>query len=721
MKANYRRKTSVTFLILMLLLTSGCAARTAFKKGTKAEISRDYDTAMEQYRQALEADPGNIEYRLKYEQTRFTAAYMHFQAGRRAREAGDLVKARAEFQRATEIDPSHDFAEQELATVERPDFSKLAEASRTDPNLGSMLKTNLTERIDVRMTASSRTIYENLASQAGLQVVFGRGFRPAPAVIELTDVNIFEALDLVALQTLTFWQPINSTTFLVAEDNQQNRRDLEDHILKTIYLTNITNTNELNAILNVLRTTLTLRGIMQSEQQNAIIIHDTPGKVAMAERVIRALDKAKAEVIIDVTVMEVDRNAVKDLGITPPTDTVMRFSNPPNAANSNTISLKDLDRVGSGNFAISVSDTVARFLATHTSARLLQNPRLRASDGIASTIRVGSEVPVPTTSFQNTNFGGGAQTSYTMQQVGVSLEILSKVLLNREISLAITVTVRALAGERSVGDINIPVFSNRIIAHTIRLKEGETNILGGIISESESQSMTGIPGLKDVPFLKYLFGTEHKTKDQAEVIIMLTPHIVRMPDITEEDVQGVLVGGENNLRLRPDYGTPAPVPLPPQPARPATLPPTSAVPAPPPTPTTAALSFPAAPFALAPQGETRLSLAINGPGILGTDLKFSFDPAAFTIKDIQSGGFLTRDGQVIALVHNIDNQKGVATVSLERSPNAPPLSGSGELVTLLLQPGAKKGPSPLRVTEFGVRDARVLHPGGPAEVQIVVP
>lgn len=739
MNANYRLKRLVTFPILLsmvMLVAAGCgAARQSYKKGAQAEISRDYETAMEQYRQALAADPANIDYRLKYEQTRFSAAYVHFQNGRRALDAGDAVKARAEFTRAAEIDPSHDFARQELADVDRLllsrsqnkaepilDLEKMMASTRTDPNLGAQMKTNLTERIAFRMTASSRAIYENLAAQAGLQVIFHRQFRPANATIELQDVNIFEALDIVSLQTGSFWQPINENTIFVIEDNQQNRREFEDHILKTIYLSNVTTTNDLNGILNVLRTTLTLRGIMQSEQQNAIVIHDTPGKIAMAEKIIRALDKAKAEVVIDVTVMEVDRNTLRDLGISPPSESLLGF-NPPGVTvqDNNDVSLRGLGSVNSGNFTVSVSDSVARFLAQNNNARLLQNPRLRTTDGVNASLRVGSEVPVPTTSFQSTNIGGGASTSYTLQQVGVQLDIVSKVLLNREVSMAVTVTVRALAGDRLVGDINIPVFSNRVVAHTIRLAEGETNILAGIISETESRSTSGIPGLKDIPFVGFLFGQEHKTKDQAEVIIMLTPHIVRMPDITDEDIRGVNIGGENAMRLRPDYGASTPLPLAPRPAvpaGPATAVP--AVPAAPPAPTTAALSF-AAPVTLTAQGETPVNLAINGPNILGTDLKLSFDPAAFTIKDVKDGGFLSRDGQVIAVVHSIDNQKGVATVSLERAPNAAPLTGNGTLVTLMLQPGAKRGASALRVTEFGVRDARVLHPGRATEVQVTVP
>jgi general secretion pathway protein D len=521
---------------------------------------------------------------------------------------------------------------------------------------------------------------------------------------------------------------VNETTIMVMEDTQQNRRDFEDHVYKTIYLQNIISTNDLNQIMNVLRTAFSLRGIYQFEPGNAIVIHDTPARVALVEKLIRALDKAKAEVVVEATVMEVDRNVLRDLGILPPTETTLSFTPPgvtPGPTAPNDVTLRGLSNVNSGNFSVTIPDTVAKFIETSGSARLLQNPRIRTTDGVTASLRVGSEVPVPTTSFQSTNIGGGATTAYTLQQVGVQLDIVSRALLSGDVSLNVTVTVRSLAGDRLVGDLLIPVFSNRIVAHTIRLASGQTNILGGIISETETVSMSGIPGLKDIPFLKYFFGQEHKTKDQAEVIIMLTPHIVRMPDITEEDLRGIVIGSETNLRLRPEYGSPTPLPVPPQPARPpggaSLIPPVPSAPAAPPAPTTATVAF-ASPVTLAPAGTTSVNVSINGPNILGTDLTLSYDPAAFSIKDFRDGGFLSRDGHVIAMVHNIDNKKGTATVSLERAPNAPMVSGSGTLLTVTLEPGTRKGSSPLRVTSFGVRDARAaVHPGGSAEVQVTVP
>jgi general secretion pathway protein D len=755
MKAHYRLKTLVTLLIL-ILVTASCATKEAFKRGTRAEVALDYDTALEQYRIALAGDPGNIEYRLKYEQTRFTAAYVHFQRGRRAGQAGDLQTARAEFRRALEIDPSHDFARQELDAMDKtiaqratdPDkkpvnIEELQRTLQTDPNLGSQMRTTLRDKITFNMTTQSRTVYENLAALAGLSVVFHSQFRSQPVTISINNpVDIFEALDLVSLQTRNFWQPLNENTLFVMEDTPTNRRDYEDHILKTIYLTNSTSAADVNAVINVLRTSLGLRNIFPHETQNAIVIHDIPARIALAERAARALDKAKGEVIVEATIIEVDRSRLQDLGIIPPTGTSIGLNRNGAAPDTTpTVTLQDIDNLSSGGFSVAVPDAVARFLATNSNARLLQNPRIRTTDGVPAQIHVGSEIPIPTTSFTNTTLGGGANTSYQLQRVGVELNINAKVLLNREVSMVVNVTVRALAGDRQVGNLLIPSFSTRLVAHTIRVAEGETNILGGIISESELESTTGIPGLSSLPILKHIFGQQHKTREQAEVIIMLTPHIVRMPDITEDDLRGVFVGSETNLRLRPDYdnrlnapATPAanppaanPTPNPPAPqprggaalpGLPGALPGATTAPA---TPTSSVVSF-AAPVTLAAQGATSVNLAINGSDIAGADILLTYDPAAFTIREVKDGGFLSRDGQTVAVVRNVDNQKGTARIALERSAGAAPLSGTGNIVTIELEPTSRKGSSTLRVTEFGVRDTKqVLHPGKGTEVQVTAP
>jgi general secretion pathway protein D len=286
-----------------------------------------------------------------------------------------------------------------------------------------------------------------------------------------------------------------------------------------------------------------------------------------------------------------------------------------------------------------------------------------------------------------------------------------------------------VAGDRDVGGVILPVIANRSVTHEIRLAEGETNILAGIITDNMTTTMSGIPGLKNIPILKYLFGQETAVRDQTEIIVMLTPHIVRMPTITEMNMRGLSTGTELNPRLRVGLEVPRedelPAPAVPAPAavpgisRPAPEP----APAPPvePRPTNATVAFTPNPVTLT-STPTPLNLTLTGDNIYGVDLTLSFDPESFTISDVREAGFLSRDGQAVAVIQNIETATGTARISLERPPGAPALSGAGNLMTLMLQRGTRTGDTALRITDFRVRDAQqTVQVGKPAEVRITIP
>jgi general secretion pathway protein D len=291
--------------------------------------------------------------------------------------------------------------------------------------------------------------------------------------------------------------------------------------------------------------------------------------------------------------------------------------------------------------------------------------------------------------------------------------------------MTVLVQVQALAGDREAGGVTLPVFTNRSIQHEIRLAEGETNILGGIIQDTEGVSIGGLPGLKDIPLLRYLFSRETRSRDETEIIIMLTPHIVRMPNISAMNLRGVNIGTEVNTRLRTPLVTPGAAAAEPAAIPQGTVTPVPTAPAAPetqPAPAAAAtLSFAPIPVTLG-TAPSVMNIGIDGSNIFGVDLTLSFDPLSLTIREINDGGFLGRDGQFVSVVQKIDTEAGTATVSLERAPGAPPVFGNGVLLTLVLQGGARKGDSLLRVTDFRVRDARqVSQPGRPAEVHVTVP
>src|SRR3989441_419413 len=771
MNAHYRLKSSLVTVVAVLAIgLPGCSAsRQAYKRGNRAEIVKDFDAAMAQYKIALDQKPQDIERQLKYAQARHNAALDHFEKGRRAVDKKDYETAKAEFARVLELDPSHVLAEQQLAKINeilanrgrnQPEpeiqFDRLRAVTRTDPSVQSQLTPKITGPIDIHMNQDSRVAYESVAELAGLNVIFDPDFRGTRIQVELNKVDIYEALDILSLQTRSFWKPVNKTTILVSPDNQTKRRDYDELVLKTIYLSNSVTSTEITEAITALRTLLNMRYLAQSTSMNAIVVRDTADRIAIAEKIIEDLDKAKPEVVVDATLLEVDRNVARTLGIVPPQGTALTFTAPGSSttttaggtttAASNAVQLRNLEAINSANFSFNIPETVAAFLATSSATKLLQNPRVRATDGKLASIRIGSQIPIASGTFQPAFVGatGTPVVNFQFVDVGVNLDITPRVLLNREISMTVMVQVRALARDRTIAGVTQPVLTNRQVQHEIRLVEGETNILGGIITDTEAVSLNGIPGLKDIPILKYLFAQERKTRDSTEIIIMLTPHIVRMPALTEINMRGLYTGSESFPRLRnsplvPGIGTqsapagqpPAVTPLPPgAPATPHAGAPVPPAPGPPPPagaaaapqPTDASVVFTPSPLTLAPAGQTMLGITVTGNNIFGSDLVLSYDPTSFTIREVREGGFLSRDGQQVAIVQRVESERGTVRISLERPPGAAAISGTGTLAVLVLERGARSGESTMRVTDFRIRDAaQTVQVGRASEVRVIAP
>ena len=765
MNAHYRFETNKTLLALIAVLAinvAGCASRQAYTRGNRAEITRDFDTAMIEYKAALDRDPRNYEIRLKYEQARFNSAFQHFEAGRRAFDKQDYQTAKMEFTRVLEIDPTHTLAEQQLAKVnevltsrsrKEPEpevqFEQLKEETRTNPTPQSQLEPKTRGPIDVHMTQDSKIAFETLAELAGFNVIFDPDFRGARIQIDLNKVDIFEALDILALQTRSFWKPVNRTTILVSPDNQTKRRDYDELVLKTIYMTNSVTSTELTEAITTLRTLLNMRYLMSSTSMNAIIVRDTADRVAIAEKIIEDLDKAKPEVLVEATIMEVDRSTLRQLGILPPQGTAVTTTGGTGGTGTSTGTSFPLNRLprSSASFSLTIPPTTAQFLATSTNTRLLQNPRIRATDGKLASIRIGSQVPIASGSFQPAFVGatGTPVVNFQFVDVGVNLDITPRVLLNHEVSMTVMVQVRAVAGDRNVGGVTQPVLTNRQVQHEIRLAEGETNILGGIITDTEATSLNGLPGLKNIPILRYFFSQEQKSRDSTEIIIMLTPHILRMPNISAGNLRGLYTGSETIPRLRaspevpaigapsPTPGTPAPgappAPQPPAGQPPAPTPPPAGAPAAPPNAqpqaqrqTNSTVMFAPSPLTLPATGTETLIIIGNGMDFFGVDLTLSFEPGAVNIREIRDGGFLSRDGQIVAVVQRMETESGTVRISVERPPGAAAVSGTGNLVTLVLARGMRAGDSTIRITDFRIRDPQQnVAIGQPAEVRVLAP
>ena len=563
-----------------VLLGSTCGGgSSAYRAGRKAEARKDWDTALVMYQKALQDEPENAQYLIHETNVRLRAADYHLRQGRKFLANGRMDDAAGEFQKAAGIDPTNEAATQELARAlaqqaaarkEREEGLKKSLKGQESAIAGKgpvKLKPLPQEPLaHFRISADSRRVYETLGKLAELNVAFTSDFQPKPVSVDLSNVKIEDALRILSFQTKTFWRPLTSNTILVVPDNPTNRRDFEEEVLKTIYISNPLAPADRTAITTALKQVLGLQRIVDNPDANAIIIRDTPAKVAAAEKMIRDLDRGKAEIVLDVAVIEADRSRVRDLGIqqvpaSPLPATAIAgigFTPPTSASAGDTtipaLPLNELGKISTADFSIAVPGAVVNALMSDSHTHVLQNPQVRVTDGLTAKLRIGTRVPYATGSFLPSfggttggGSGGGigllASTQFQYQDVGVNLDITPRLMANGEVALKSSIEISNLGPPISVGGFNQPTFGQRKIDHDIRLKEGEVNLLGGLIQTSETISVTGLPFLSDIPYLKYFFSSEHKEKTDTELLIMLTARVIRLPDVPITEAEVTVTGG----------------------------------------------------------------------------------------------------------------------------------------------------------------------------------
>ena len=570
----------------LLGLVACSAGNVAFREARKAELRKDWDTALVNYEKAGRDQPENAKIIIHERLVRVQAAALHLKQGQRFLREGRPDDASGEFQKAVSIDPTNEAAAQELAKVAA---AQIAAKQARETALKQALKAN-DEAANAppiklkafpeeplahfRVSADSRKVFEALAKLANLNVAFTSTFRPGPLSEDFSNVKVEEALNIVALQTHTFWRAITPNTILVVPDTPTDRRDYDVEELKTIYLSNPLAAADRTAITTALKQVLGLQRIIDNPDSNAIIIRDTPQKVAAAEQLVHDLDRSKAEIVMDVSVVEADRDRARDLGlypatvsstgtITPGLQGGLVFA-PPTSSSSTTPSTGiNLNTLGVKDYALVVPSAVANAVLNDTGTHILQNPQVRSTDGQTAKLSIGQRVPYATGSFLP-SLGGTtssgttgllASTQFQFQDVGVKLELTPHLLANGEVAIHASIEISSLGASVTIAGVSEPTFGERKIEHDIRLKEGEVSVLGGLIQTTMINTVAGVPFLGDVPFLRYLFSTEHVDRQETEVLVMLTPRVIRLPEPplgTRSNV--ALAGGPQPTGLQPVPG-----------------------------------------------------------------------------------------------------------------------------------------------------------------------
>jgi general secretion pathway protein D len=576
--------------LLSALVLSACATSAAFRSGEKAERQQDYDAAVLDYSKALKEDPGNVNYQRSLGRARLRASEAHANSARRFAGRGQYKEALEEYRLALDLNPSADLStEMQEADAARqrgvapPDIGRMKELGRQRSLAGLALGPEAREPLGLAFRgASLREAYQALGKSAGVNVVFDPTFQEQVVSLDLKNVAFEEALDALSNVGRTFHRVVGEHVLMVVPDTPTKRREYEPQVVKSFFLSNA----ELKEAIDLLRVVLGARRVAALPGANALTINDTPEKVAAAERILEVLDKRRAEVVVDVEILEVNRSRLKEYGIEitsrlPGIDGVAGaiFPDP-----RGTTTLGDNPYTKNNLVMTNLPGVIYRLLQADTTTRLLANPQLRTTEGQNAQARFGDQVPVPVTTFAPIAQGGVQQqaiTSFEYKNVGVNIDIAPRVHHDGEVTLGLKLDISSVG---PAGYQGLPTFNSRTVTSVIRLKDGETNILAGLISDQERRSLSGLPGLASLPVLGRLFAHNRDENIETDIVMTLTPHVVKRPDLTEEDFKSFEVGADSQTVLFEAPVIPAPAPLAPAQSTPRVEPirPPAPTPTPPP-------------------------------------------------------------------------------------------------------------------------------------------
>ena len=738
-----RRWGSLLLCVSFGLLGAGCPkGQPEYKQGIKAETLQDYDEAFVYYQKAVKADPYNAEFKIKLNKSRFEASELHVKQGVTLRKKGDLQAAVNEFQRAQTIDPSNPVADQELRKTleligEKNQAADLAAEAPIDPNeapLASLppeIKPLSRAPINYKASNDAKIVFDTIGKLAGLTVVYDPDFPARRITGDLNNVTLEQALEIVSLESKAFVKPVTENIIFVIPDQPQKRRDYEEQVVRTFYISNTVQPQDLTEIVTGLRQLLDLKRLSQVNSQNAIIVRDTPDKLLLAEKMIRDIDKAKPEVVVQVEVLEARTDRLRDLGILPIQSATVVVN--PNTGSTTTVSttpstpssttLGQLRHLNGNSYNVTLPSITANAVLTDTATKIIQNPEVRSIDGQTAKLRIGDRIPIATGSFSSgIGVTGGTtggisplvNTQFTYLDVGVNIDLTPRVHPNRDVSLKLKVEVSSHTGDQTIGGITQPIISQRVIEDDIRLKEGEVSVLGGLVQRTESKTLNGWPGLAKLPLLHYLFSDDKKDFQEDEVLIVLTPRIVRIPEWTKANLRPMYSGTETNVQVKRDSDTRAPAPLPVTQATPnqntATSTPAPAASASSTGATqgaaTGKIRFEPQSLTLKPGQTTTIGVVVdNVNDLFSIPLLLQYNPAVISVEEVKHGTFLSGGTQEIAIVQQVFKDKGQAIISATRQPNTPGVSGSGTLIGIVIK-GLAAGSSNLSIVQVNAKDSQ---------------
>jgi general secretion pathway protein D len=775
-------------------------------QGQAFQSKKDWEAALDAYEKALKEDPSDIQYQMAVQKARFEAAQVLVEKGVKTREQGMLGEALLQFQRAFATNHSSSTAAQEIATTQQmiqrerervlrtgkestPEERALTPAQEmrkeSDDRIDRLLpvpelKPLSPARLDFKINSNQpRALFETVALQAGINVIWDSDYNASPIrnqTVDFQNLTLDEALDYLALLTKSYWKPITSNAIFVTQDTTQKRRDFGSQVMRVFYLSNIGTQQELNEVTNALRTATQINTMLAFNSQNAIVVKGDADAVGLVEKIIHDLDRPRAEVMIDIAVMETSSTYGRDLsaalaagglnvpvtfaprsGITTTLSTTSTSDSTTTTTTSTAVPVANLSRIATSDWAVTLPSALLQAVMSDAKTKILQAPQLRSVDNAKASLKIGDRVPTATGSYQAsaTTVSALVNTQFTYNDVGVNVDITPHIHDNGDVSMHIEMDVSSVNSYVDIGGISQPIIGQRKIVKDIRLRDGEVNLLGGILKQQETKKVSGIPGLSSIPLLRRLFTSETIDREGGELMIAVTPHVIRRPEMPLSSLRAIDVGTASTIKLNyapknepaqgaqpkpavePRVITPSPnspaaatAPSPAAPSQPTAVPAApgapGGIPLPlqglirPPTAATSPDNKPPAAPATARFEPARFETTANGRFTVavvaegGADItsmqqtQIQYDPKALNLVDVAAGDLFTRGGGQPAVARNIQNDQGIATIQLARGGEG--VSGPGTLFALTFQ-ATGRGSTNVSILNITLRNSQNMAVG----------
>ena len=663
-------------LILVLALAAvACATLSReYRQGVEAEMNQKYDQAIKDYQQAALDDPNNAVYRLALVRAKLSASLFSLHTARSLVSQNKRKEAEVEYKKALFFDPLNRAAADELkALIAPPPKAEKTNQEKLEGPVrlkGSGEALNLSFRTEV----SLRSIFQTLGRVANVNFLYDDTFRDTNLAIDLTGKDLQQAVNFLCVASKNFSRTIDEKTVIIVPDNVQKRMQYELNAIKTFYLSNIDVSDVQMRLTQMVKTMYKVPSIQVDKNLNSVTIRDTPQAVALAEKLLRSWDKSVGEVVIDIEIMEVDRIRMRKLGIDLSKGTLGIRFNPANMSDDGYFPIGGTDFGDLANYQITVPTAVAQFLGSDSDTKIIAQPKIRGLSGAKLEYIVGQKVPIVNSQFAAIA-AGGLQTqpivNYTLTDIGITIKMTPRIHLDREVTLEIELTISAIAGEGVAG---IPIIANREIKNTVRLKDGETSFLAGLLRDEERLIKGGIVGLKDLPLIGGLFSTSQKTVEQTDVILTITPHILRSTQITDEDAKPIWVDPDNlsgvtgaggALRDSREEAAVAEEP-----------------PAQPEDDAGSTVYLSPASFEAPRDREFRMNIELSSEKEIGNaSLVLTFDPQILKLKDVLEGGGLRQMGEKVPFLKSFSG--GTCTIGFSSPPGGRGFKGRAVLAVLV--------------------------------------